>query len=157
MLLNETDVNFLLNEIKKHEEKSSAIETFLMNSEIEQLREIDIEDFIWKNPEKIEPELKAFRRQFVFNGNDRVDILLQRAHTLFIVEIKLGPIGKEVYDQLHRYVKAAKEHDKLKQFNEIKGIIVCERILPICEEYYLKKIENKDLMLYLYGWKFSLQ
>ena len=151
--LNNEDVNFLLDEINKYEKQSFLKDTFLSSSEVEQLLEEDIESFIESNPQALDKNLRKFKRQYVLKSGDRVDLLLKDEEDLVVVEIKKGSIGREAFNQIMKYLKEVKS-----EFNcKVRGVIVCSDVLPIFEDFFLKKVEEVKIKVYLYSWKFNLR
>ncbi len=156
-LLSEKDVQFLLSKIFEYEKNHIFLkDTFLSNQEIDQLDEADIESFINNNPHVLGSNFRAYKRQYVLKkSRKRIDLLFKDSKDNFIViEIKKGAIGREAYKQIKEYIG-----ELSKEFNDkhIRGILVCENVLPAFEEFYLKKIKEGEIDVFLYGWKFSLR
>jgi hypothetical protein len=151
--LSDGDIKFLTDEINKYEEQNFLKDTFLSSSEVEQLLEEDIEGFIESNPQKLDKNLRTFKRQYVLKSGERADLILKDKEGLVVVEIKKGPIGRETYNQIKRYLNDVKNEFKC----EVRGIIVCSDVSPAFEDFFLKKIEKGEVEIYLYSWKFNLR
>ena len=151
--LNDNDVKFLLSEIEKKEEEGILKYTFLSSNEVEQLDEVDIENFVATNPNTLGNKIEFFKRQYVLKSGKRVDLLLKDENNLIVVEIKKESIGKDTFKQIKKYLKEVKE-----EFNcKVRGIIICGDILPIFEDFFIKKVEKDEIDIYLYAWKFNLR
>lgn len=107
--LNKKDVEFLLSQIEKNEQKGHLKDKFLSSYEVEQLQEEDIENFIAMNPQKLGRNLEFFKRQYVLESGERIDLLLKDKKSIVVVEIKKGSIGRDVYNQIRRYMKEVKK------------------------------------------------
>ena len=152
-ILNDSDVKNLLMLINESEKESFLKDTYLSSDEIEQLQEEDIEEYIWNNPKIIDKNLNKYKRQYVLESGNRLDLLLKDRNEMVVVEIKLDNIGKEVYNQINGYIKELRNEFHKK----VKGVIVCRDILPAFEDFYLKKIEKDKIKVYFYSWKFNLR
>lgn len=151
--LSAEDVEFLLSEIEKYENESYLKDTFLSSTEVEQLVEEDIESFVESNPGILDNNLKSFKRQYVLQNGERVDLLLKDGEDLVVVEIKKGRIGRAAYEQIKRYIKEIKI-----EFNcGVRGVIVCSDISPAFEDFFAKKLDRGNVKVYLYSWKFNLR
>ena len=151
--LSNEDVKFLINEINKYEKQNFLKDTLLSSNEVEQLQEEDIEGFIESNSQRLDKSLSAFKRQYVLKSRERVDLLLQSKDGLVVVEIKKGAIGKETFTQVARYLREIKNEFKCK----VRGVIVCSDILPAFEDFFARKLEEDDIKIYLYSWRFNLR
>jgi len=151
--LTDKDVRFLLSQVEKNEEQSILKDSFLSTYEIEQFDEEDIEKFVAMNPRKLGDNIRFFRRQYVLKSGKRVDLLLKDEKGMIVVEIKKGAIGKEAYKQVKNYLK-----EVIKEFDcDVRGVIICGDILPAFEDFFIKEIENGEIDVYLYAWKFNLR
>ncbi len=155
--LNDNDITLLLRLIEKNEEQGFLKDTFLSSYEIEQLREHDIEGFIYNNPATL-GEFKPLKRQYQLASGNRIDLILKGLYGITVVEVKKGAIGPEAYKQLKGYIQEIKGDGELKEEVKlgVKGIIVCADVLPFFEDYYRKKTEDKKVEVYTYGWRFNL-
>ena len=63
-------------------------------------------------------------------------------------------ITKEAYKQIASYMK---EVEQVFDCKNVKGIIVCSGIHPVFENFYLKKIQERKINVYQYGWRFDAQ
>jgi hypothetical protein len=151
--LTDKDVYFLLSEIEKNEEQSVLKDTFLSTSEVEQLDEKEIEKFVATNPTILGSDIKLLERQHRLNSGKKIDLLLEDERGLIVVEIKKGQIGKEAYKQVKTYLREIRKESK----RSARGIIICEDILPAFEEFFMDKIEKREIEVYLYGWKYDLK
>ena len=151
--LTDKDVNFLLSEIKKNEEQNVLRDTFLSTSEVEQLDEKEIEKFVATNPTILGSDIKFYKKQYNLKSGKRVDLLLEDKRGLIVVEVKKGRIGKEAYKQVKTYLEEIRKESK----RSARGIIICEDILPAFEDFFMDKIENGEIEVYLYGWKYDLK
>lgn len=154
--LNHTDVQYLLGMIKESEAKSYLSDTYLSSEEIKQIEEADIEKFLTYNPQVFDEGLKLYKQQLILGDNSRLDLLLinEQTNELIVVEIKKGSLGKDVYKQIRNYIKEVK-----KKFGneQVRGIIVGSDILPAYEDFYLEKMNEGKISVFLYGWKFSVR
>ncbi len=153
--LSDADVELLLSYIEAGQEIGILKDSYLSSDEIEQLDESDVETFIAANPGVISEGAKLFRQQLVLSDGNRLDLLLKNPDESFIVvEIKKGELGKEVYKQIHDYIKTVKSDFSC---NKVTGVIIGSRIMPIYEDFYADIIQKKELKVFLYAWKFSLR
>lgn len=147
--LTKKDVNTLLREIKSHEQDSYQ-ENVLSTEEVTEVIEKDIERFIEKNPGLIGKSLKLINRQLDTQEVGRIDLLYEAGkRKQIVVELKLGKIGRGALNQLKRYMNWAKKKTK----REVKGIVVCEGVMPAFEEDF-KKL--KDIEIFCYGWQLKV-
>ncbi len=123
------------------------------STEVEQLLEEDIEMFIEGNPQALDKNLRTFKRQYVLKSGERIDLLLKDKEGLVVVEMKKGAIGREAFNQITKYLKEVKSESKCK----VRGVIVCRDVLPIFEDFFLKKVAEGKIKVYLYSWKFNLR
>ena len=152
--LTKEDVGLLLDYIIEYQQESYLKDTYLSNDEIEQIEEIDVENFIAANPKLLGVEFELFKRQHVLSDGNRLDLLLRNSDGgLIVVEIKKGMMGKEVYQQVRGYIKKIKEDFGTE---DVKGMIVGSGVMPAYEEFYENVTAEKELQVRLYGWKFSL-
>lgn len=158
--ISNSDVELLLGAISGLQEKERLQDVYLSNEEIIQLDEIDIEDYLVNNPKNLNPSYQFVDRQVVLDSNFRVDVLLKNeaSNELIVVEIKKGMIGKEVYKQIHGYMKEMEPQLWGRYgLEKMKGIIVCNGILPAFEDYYYDLVKKKDIEVKFYAWKFSFR
>lgn len=148
--LTDGDVKVLLNEIKKIEELPSAIDTFLSTDEVVDLREIDLEDFIARNPKYLGDDLKLIERQYDITPTERIDLLFEDKNGAYVVvELKLGVVGRKELNQVKGYTHQIRKAGRL-----VKGILVCKDISPAFENAFKS---SKDIKVWFYGWRFGLQ
>ncbi len=154
--LSKKQVEILIKKIEEEQSNSYLSKKQLTSDEIRQLREVDIEQFIANNPSELGDEFKLVSRQFQFQDGKRLDLLVQSTKTMkyHIVEIKKGYIGLEVLKQIKGYIR---RFENERNETGIKGIIVCQGILPHFEDDVLKKAFNDNVEIFQYGWMFSLQ
>ena len=86
----------------------------------------------------------------------RIDLLLEACTGgETVVELKLGRIGREAVSQLRRYMgwirKTATGKNRGKK---VRGIIVCEGVLPAFEHELLRL---RNIEVFRYGWRFGLR
>ncbi len=152
------DVEFLLQQIHSSQNESYSKENiFLSSHEIAALDETEIEQFLVKNPTLLSKNTSVFKQQFVFPSGKRLDLLLRQNNDvshLIVVEIKKDMITKEAYKQIASYMK---EVEQVFDCKNVKGIIVCSGIHPVFENFYLKKIQERKINVYQYGWRFDAQ
>jgi RecB family endonuclease NucS len=154
------DVDMLLAEISALQQEGRLKDVYLSNEEILQLDEINIEDYLVNNPRNLNPDYEYVDRQIVLDSNLRIDVLLKNEtkKELIMVEVKKGMIGKEVYKQLHGYIKELEAQAKTKYgMEKVRGIIVCNGILPAFEDFYYDLATKKDIEIKFYAWKFSFR
>ena len=156
--IDENDVDFLLEQIQASQNEFYSKENiFLSSHEIAALDETEIEQFLVKNPTLLSKNTSVYKQQFVFPSGKRLDLLLKRnddeSH-LILVEIKKDMITKDAYKQISGYIKETKQSFDC---NKVEGIIVCSGIHPVFENFYLKKIQEKKVNVYQYGWRFDTQ
>lgn len=154
--LTDQQVEILINKIDEEQSNSYLSKKQLTGDEIRQLREVDIEQFIANNPSELGDDFKLVSRQMQFQDGKRLDLLVQSKKTMefYIVEIKKGYIGLKVLKQIKGYIK---RFESEKSVTGVKGIIVCQGILPHFEDDVLKKAFNDNIEIFQYGWMFSLQ
>jgi hypothetical protein len=152
--LSNEDVEFLLDKIEEFEKDFYLKDTYLTTEEIGELREKDIEDFLFNNPNYIEEGLECFGRQLTLKSGKRIDLLFKHSGSdkLTLVEVKNGTIGRDVYYQLKGYID---ELEKMLK-KPIQGVIVCRGIIPISEMFFQEKMQKEDIVIYYHAWKFSL-
>jgi predicted nuclease of restriction endonuclease-like (RecB) superfamily len=159
--LDNNDIELLIKEILVLQREERLKDVYLSNEEILQLDEIDIEDFLVSNPKNLNKDYEFLYRQIVLNSNRRIDVLLKNEikKELIVVEIKKGLIGKEAYKQIHGYKRELEQDVKIKYgMEKVKGIIVCNGILPAFEDFYYDLMTNKtDIEIMFYAWKFSFK
>lgn len=145
--LSEADVETIREEIRKYEAQSLATDLVLSTDEIQEIREIDLENFIVEKNKILGPDLILKGRQIV-TPTGRIDLLFEdeKDSRLIIVELKLGHIGKDAIAQLRGYMHELKTETE----KAIKGIIVCQGILPTFQEQ-LNDLKNIEILRY--GWK----
>jgi len=148
--LTQGDVEVLLQEIEKIETAPSVSEALLSTDEVEELREIDLEELITKNPDLLEKELTLAARQYEVTATERIDLLFtDKKGDYVVVELKLESVGRGALAQIKRYMHEIRKTTK----KDVRGIIVCKDILPAFRETY-KKLH--DVRVYYYGWKAGL-
>ncbi len=150
--LGDDDIEFLLNKIAEIEERSFLRHTPISTKEIEQLREEDIENFIEENPKVLGNDIQLLERQYTLQSDHRIDLLCKDNNGYVVVEIKLGSIGRDAYKQVRKYMKQLKKEEG----EQVRGILVCADILPVFEDYLIKRINEGKVEVYLYSWKFTL-
>lgn len=158
--LDGNDVGMLMTEISNLHMEERLKDVYLSNEEILQLDEIDIEDYVVNNPRNLDPDYEYVDRQIVLDSKLRIDVLLkdEKKKELIVVEIKKGMVGKEVYKQITDYIDELEPQKKTKYgMEKIKGIIVCNGILPAFEDFYYEMVTKKDIEVKFYAWKFSFR
>jgi hypothetical protein len=158
--LDRNDVEMFMSEINNLQMEERLKDVYLSNEEILQLDEIDIEDYLVNNPKNLDSNYEYVDRQIVLDSKLRIDVLLknEKNKELIVVEIKKGMIGKEVYKQISDYIKELKPQVRTQYGMErIKGIIVCNGILPAFEDFYYELVTKKDIDVMFYAWKFSFR
>jgi len=146
-VLTEADVETIREEIRKYEAKSFATDLMLSTDEIQEIREIDLENFLVEKSRILGPELILKGRQIV-TPTGRIDLLYEdvTADNIVIVELKLGYIGKDTIAQLRGYMHELKAETE----KGVKGIIVCQGVLPTFQE---QLNDLKNIKILRYGWK----
>jgi len=87
----------------------------------------------------------------IITGEGRIDLLFKDTDgNKIVIEMKLHKIGREAVKQIKNYMKWVKVKTKKK----VKGIIVCEGVMPAFEED-IKKL--KDIKVLCYGWQLQTQ
>ena len=148
--LTEKDVKILRKEIWKLDKKGLPIKRLLSTEEVSDVVEKHLEDIVAGNPWLIGKPLKLERRQLV-TDDGRIDLLFKDADgNKIVVEMKLHKIGREAVKQIKNYMKWVKQKTK----KTVKGIIVCEGVMPAFEED-IKKL--KDIKVLCYGWQLQTQ
>lgn len=148
--LTQEDVKILLQGIAKNETASGLAETLLSTNEVEELREIDLEELIMKKPEILEKGLTLSERQYAVTATEKIDLLFTDKNGEYVVvELKLESAGRGALTQIKRYMHEVRKTTK----KGVRGIIVCRDILPTFREAY-KKLD--DVKVYYYGWKMGL-
>ena len=143
-------VQLLLEEIKNHEQKSLSLDIVLSTDEIQEIREVDLENFIVEKNTIIDPNLEFVGRQ-IETATGRIDLLFRNTNKEFvIVELKIGNIGREAITQLRSYIHELKDETG----QGVTGIVVCKGVLPTFEEEFGKL---KDIRILRYGWRFCVQ
>ena len=152
--LNDEDVTFLRRKVEEAQLISILKDTYLSTEEIVQVNEANIEKFIIANPKELGNGLTYWKHQYVLKNGKRLDVLLrdEEKDEWVVVEIKKGAIGKDVLSQIKGYIKEINEEFNSKK---VRGIIVCDGILPIYEEDY-NRLEDY-IEVYFYSWKFNLR
>jgi RecB family endonuclease NucS len=113
------------------------------------MNERDIEDHIARNPALIGPGLKLKGRQV--NSEGRVDLIFEdQDDNWTVVELKLGRIGRDALNQLHRYMRELRTHTTKK----VQGIVVCAGLMPAYEE---ELREQTKIRILVHGWDLKVQ
>jgi hypothetical protein len=145
------DVKVLLEEIEKLEKAAVDSELLLSTDEIQELREADLEDMVIRNSTMLGEDLTFVRRQYEISPTGRIDLLFSEGNGEYvIVELKIGSIGRDVANQIRRYMHEVKSSEG----KGVRGIVICKDVLPAFRELYRKM---KDVQVFYYGWKASLQ
>lgn len=145
--LSNNDIEVLLNQISSDD--GSATLMLKTTEEVSQILERDIENHLAHDPAIIGSGFKLVGRQLCVPSG-RIDLLVEDENCRkYVVEIKLGRIGRDAISQLRGYIK-----DLRSECSDVEGIIVCEGILPAYEEEYLKL--NK-IQIFKYGWSLGVQ
>jgi len=154
--LESKQIEQLLKIIYEIQTKDFLTKQQLSIEEIRQISESDIEQFIFDNPSELKNGLICLNRQYQFKDGKRLDLLLEDHNTnkIFIVEIKKGYIGAEVIKQIKGYIS---NYEKEKNIIGVKGIIVCQGILPHFENYVMDQLLKEKIEIYQYGWMFSMK
>jgi len=148
--LTQEDINILLEEIEKIEASPAVSEALLSTDEVEELREIDLEELIAKNPDILEKELTLVARQYEVTATERIDLLFKdKKGDYVVVELKLESVGRGTLTQIKRYMHEIRKTTK----KDVRGMIVCKDILRAFKETY-KKLH--DVKVYYYGWRVGL-
>ena len=144
------DVELLLAEIWKYEQKKISPDIILSTDEVLEIREVDLENFIVQNPNVLEPNLTLVGRQRDTRAG-RLDLLFEDQNGQYvIVELKLNEIGRAAINQVRRYLRQIRKDTK----KSVRGIIVCKDILPT----FIKEFEKiRDIRILRYGWKLSIK
>jgi len=153
--LTDKDVNVLLRTIRKWEdaatEESLSADSLLTTEEVAQVVEKHLEDLLVRQPALLHDSVKSVKRQ-VETDEGRVDIILETTSgNRIVVEIKLHRIGRNAVKQVRKYMKWAKKGWNGKK---VRGIIVCEGVLPAFAEDVVKL---KDIDVFCYGWQLKLR
>jgi RecB family endonuclease NucS len=68
---------------------------------------------------------------------------------MFVVELKLGKIGREAINQLRRYLKLLKKETNKK----VKGILVCSGVMQTFQDEFARL---RDISIFRYGWQMKV-
>jgi hypothetical protein len=149
--LTDDDVRVLLDEIKRGERLPTVSETLLSTDEVEELREIDLEDLLTRNPDLLEKGLALKARQYEVTPTDRIDLLFMDTEGKYVVvELKQGSIGRGALSQIRGYMRELKKTTK----KDVRGVIVCKDVLSAFRETYRKL---HDVKVYYYGWRVGFE
>jgi RecB family endonuclease NucS len=141
-------VRILLAEIRRREKRGLSVDAVLSTDEVLEIREVDLENFIVKNSQLIGSGLRLVGRQ-VDTPEGRMDLLFEdKDKTLFVVELKLGDIGRGALNQLRRYIRHFR-----KSARKVRGAIVCTDVLPAFVDEF-KKL--RGIKILCYGWKLTV-
>lgn len=147
--LTEDDVEILLSEIELAEKESQPPQEMLSTNEVQELLERDLENLIAKNPGLIGKGLKLKDRQFP-TPSGRIDLVFEDSKEhIVIVELKLGRIGRGAVSQVKGYMGCVKKEQK----RGVRGIIVCQGVLPTFDQEFRNL---KGVRIFCYGWKPSI-
>lgn len=147
--LTHKDVGILFEAIESSEKEGFGIETVLSTDEVTEIIEVDIENFIEKNPNLIGASLRLERRQFD-TPVGRIDMLFEdTSRNLLVVELKLNKIGRDAINQLRKYMGWVRKETGKK----VAGAIVCKGVMPAFQED-LKKLKN--IRIFCYGWQLKV-
>lgn len=143
------DVNTIFEEIERVEEEATDTDTVLSTDEVLDIREVDLENFVVKNPGYFGSELTFIGRQRD-TKEGRLDLLFKDASdNLVVVELKLNEVGRRAINQLRRYMRQVE-----KDYNKrVRGILLCKDVLPTYVDEFRRL---KDIKIFHYGWKFSV-
>jgi hypothetical protein len=148
-VLNSDDVELLLGEISAFEISGLDPSYLYSTDEVLDIREIDLENLLARNPHIIGSNYELVDRQLE-TREGRLDLLLRDENDmLIVVEIKLNEIGRGAVNQIKRYMSQVRRDTK----SEVKGIIICKGIMPAFEEA-AKNL--RDISIHFYGWKLSV-
>ncbi len=153
--LNQQDANLLISLIHENEKVGRLTSTTLSTEEVYQVLERDIEKFIANNPEILGGKnITIEKQQYIFSDESRLDLLLHDTSTncRIVVEIKKGKIGREAKQQIKHYMKLCKEE---LGYSDVKGIIICDGILPYFENELLDA-KKENIFVQTYGWRLHI-
>ena len=147
--LDDKDVEMLLLEIRRNEEKGIAPDVVLSTDEVLEIRETDLEKYIVKNVHLLGSNLTLKGRQRDTRAG-RLDLLFEdKDKNLVVVELKLHEIGRHAINQLRGYIRQVRADTKKK----VRGVIVCKDILPAFANEF-RKLRN--IQIFHYGWKLNV-
>jgi hypothetical protein len=148
--LTDKDANILREQIEINEKAETHEIMLRTTEEVADFVEKHLEDIVAKKPELIEESLKLEKRQLV-TDDGRIDLLFEDTKgNKVVVEMKQHKIGRSTLEQIKRYIKWLKERtDK-----QVRGVIVCEGVMPAFEEEIKKQ---KDIKILCYGWQLQTQ
>jgi hypothetical protein len=147
--LTDKDVETLLSEIRNYEREGLMADVILSTDEVLEIREVDLENFIMNNTHLLGSDLVFKSRQRDTRAG-RLDLLFEdSSKNLVVVELKLNEIGRGAINQLRGYIHQVKEDTG----KEVRGIIVCKKILPTFIEEFRKL---RKIKIFQYGWKLQV-
>jgi hypothetical protein len=147
--LNSRDVKLLLDEIASFENEGMDPRYLYSTDEILDIREVDLENFLARNPSIIGGKYELVDRQ-LDTREGRLDLLLRDDNeVLIVVEIKLNEIGRGTVNQIKRYMSQVRRDTKA----NVRGIIICKGVTPSFEE---AARNLRDIRIHCYGWKLSI-
>jgi len=149
--LSQEDVELLLDEIKESQEAGADTDRIYTTEEVAEIIEKDLENFIVQEREVFGRGLRLIARQ-LDTPVGRIDLLFENKRgDSIVVELKMGRIGRDAISQLHRYMDYLKKKGK----GEVRGIVVCEGVLPAFENEFAKGLEN--IKIYHHGWQLAVK
>jgi hypothetical protein len=147
--LGEKDVEVLLREIRRWEEKGPTSEVVLSTDEVLEIREVDLENFVVNHTHLLGSNL-ILKGEQVDTRVGRLDLLFEDADgNLVVVELKLNEIGRSAINQLRRYIRQVRADTE----KEVRGVIVGKDILPAFINEF-RKLRN--IKIFHYGWKLNV-
>jgi len=148
--LTDKDVRLLLREINKEEQKTVDVHRILSTDEVTELLEKDLENYIEKSKNIIGKSLRIVSRQENIPQIGRIDLLCKdEAGTRYVVELKLGHVGRAALNQIQRYMGWVRKQGP----GRVKGILVCGGVMPVYED----EIRGAEGIIVLrYGWQMKM-
>jgi hypothetical protein len=148
--LSDKDVRRLLREIDREELKPVDAHRILSTDEVTELLEKDLENYIEKSKNIIGKSLRIVSRQEIIPQIGRIDLLcMDEAGTRYVVELKLGHIGRAALNQIQRYMGWVRKQGP----GRVKGILVCGGVMPVYEDE-IRKAEG--IIVLRYGWQMKM-
>lgn len=145
------DVNLLLCEIEKEGKRGIDKSRVLTTEEVMEIIEKDLENFVTQEHGLFGGRFEFAKRQLDTPAG-RMDLLYEdKRGNCLVVELKMGRIGRDAVNQLHRYMNHIEKTCK----GTVRGVIVCEGVLPAFEEEFANGM--RKISIFTYGWRLAVK